>query len=536
MRFSLASVLPIVATLMIVINLSEAAQPDDVRAKESPALFDVVIAGGRVIDPETGFDEIANVGIIRDTIASVSIEPLKGRRVIDASGHVVAPGFIDLHSHGQSKAADRMQAFDGVTTALELESGILPVSPWYARQAEVGRVLNYGTSAAWTFARIAELEGLVPEADLLWFQAAFAFRKWVGEPATAEQIDGMIARLETGLEEGAIGVGINAGYAPGGGYKELHAVHSLAAQHSVPTFTHISGDYPDDPDSAAEHVGAVISLSASTGSQSHICHINSSSLRDIATTRRMLLEGQAQGLAITTESYTYGASSTTIGAALFSESSRARKNIDTRDIELDGTPLGDERFAELRENQPGAVIVWRFLQMPEEEEILDKSVLFPGGAIASDAMPWTRKGTGLPVDDEQWPLGSNAFAHPRSAGTFTRLLSRWVRERGALSMSEAIEKSSLIPARILERSTPQMRKKGRIQAGMDADVIVFNPDTVQDKATFTEPFHPAVGMRFVFVNGVAVIENGELVLEAAPGQAVRRKVTSDEVTAVVAGW
>jgi len=484
--------------------------------------YDTVILGGRVIDPETATDAVLNVGIIDGTIAIVTDQAIRGRRKIAAQGLVVAPGFIDLHAHGQSVAADRMQAFDGVTTALELESGILPIDDWYRAQGELPRVLNYGASAAWTFARIAELEGLDPEADLRWFQKAFSLKNWVETPASQEQVDRIVSQVEQGILDGAIGIGINAGYAPGGGYKELLAIHALAARHGVPTFTHISSDYPDDPDSAAENIGKIISFSAATGSQAHVCHLNSSSLKDIETTSAMIRSVQEQGLPITVEAYTYGASSTTIGSALFSEKSMERKSIEFSQIELNGVPLDEQTFTETRANNPGAIIVFRFLDMPADAAILDRSVLFPGGAIASDAMPWVYKQSGEPVDDAQWPLADRAFAHPRSAGTYTRLLSQWVRERNALSLSEAIRKSSLIPAQILEQSVPQMTRKGRIQEGMDADIIVFDAETVQDKATFVEPNQPAQGMYAVLVNGTPVIEAGQLVLEADPGRAIRR--------------
>lgn len=487
--------------------------------------FDTVIIGGRVIDPETKTDTLYNVGIQEGKIAVLTHQKIDGKEVIEADGLVVAPGFIDLHAHGQSVAADRMQAFDGVTTALELESGILPVGEWYDIQSKVPRVLNYGTSAAWTFARISEMEQLEMEADLRWFQKAFSLQKWVNEPASPEQVENMVARVEEGIKEGSIGIGINAGYAPGGGYKELLAIHALAAKYNVPTFTHISGDFPNDPKSAAENVGQIISYSASLGSQDHICHLNSSSLKDIATTTAMIKNAQERGLDISTEAYTYGASSTTIGAALFNEEAMEKKNIAFSQIELNGIPLSEESFTETRKNTPGAIVVFRFLEMPKEAEILDESVLFPGGAIASDAMPWVDKTTGDPVEDLKWPLDENAFAHPRSAGTYTKLLAHWVREKGDLTLMEAIEKASLIPARILEKSVTQMKFKGRVQEGMDADIIVFDPNTVQDKATFTEPNQPATGMKYVMVNGKYVIKNGQLDLEAHPGKPIRRTPT-----------
>ena len=342
--------------------------------------YDIVISGGRVIDPESGLDGIRNIGIIDGRIVVVTNEKLKGKKALDAKGLIVAPEFIDLHSHG------------------------------------------------------------------------------------------------------ALGIGINAGYAPGGGYKELMAVNALAAKYKVPTFIHVSGDYANDPNSAAESVGDVISIAVTTGSQAHICHLNSSSLKDIETTSAMILAAQKRGLAITTEAYTYGASSTTIGSALFSEEARQRKSIQSSSIELNGHALDDASFAKTRAETPGSVIVFHFLDLPKEQDILDRSVLLSGAAIATDGMPWTDKRTGLLADPNMWPASSEVFAHPRGAGTYTRLLAQWVRERQVLPLPEAIRKSSLIPAQILEKSVPQMRNKGRIQVGMDADIIVFDLNKVQDKA------------------------------------------------------
>ncbi|MDC8001182.1 amidohydrolase family protein [Aequorivita todarodis] len=494
--------------------------------KSQASDYDIVILGGRVIDPETSLDAIKNVGIINGKIETITDEKISGKKAIHADGMVVSPGFIDLHSHGQSVVADRMQAFDGVTTALELESGILPISDWYETQSTIPRVLNYGASAGFTFARISEMEGLKMEADLRWFQKAFALNKWVNDPAGPEQVERIVDRIEQGIKDGSIGIGVNHGYAPGAGYKEILAVHTLAAKYGVPVFTHVSGDFPNDPKSAAESVGWIISYAAAVGSQEHICHLNSSSLKDSETTTKMVLGAQKRGLPITTEAYTYGASSTTIGAALFNEEALVQKNIKFSQIEINGKPLDEKTFYETRKNAPGTIVVFKFLEMPKEEDILDRTVLFPGGAIASDGMPWIGKnGENIPDNDTQWPLSKDLFAHPRSAGTYTKLLAHYVRDRKVLTLSEAIEKSSLIPAQILEKSVEQMKFKGRIQKGMDADILVFDPNTVQDRATFTEPNQTAVGMKYVFVNGTMIIDNGELVTDAHPGKPIRREIT-----------
>lgn len=486
--------------------------------------YDLVIKGGRVIDPETKLDAVRDVGINGNKIAAISESALTGEKYLNASAMIVSPGFIDLHAHGQAVPADRMQGFDGVTTALELENGTLPIAAWYADQAKAGRVLNYGASAAWTYARIHEFEGIAPEPDLLWFQKAFPLKKWVNDPAKLEQIDRITASLEDGLRQGGLGIGINAGYAPGGGFRELLAVHELAAKYNVPTFTHISCDSPYDPKSSAECVGQIVALASSAGDHAHICHINSSSQKAVRVTTEMISRAEKHGIDVTTESYTYGASSTTIGAALFEAEQMMAKGVNEADIEYNGKRLDEASFQSLRQSTPGAVIVWHFLDLPKDQAYLDKAVMFPGGAIASDAMPWIDTKTNEPILGDIWPMPPTAYAHPRSAGTYTRFLAQWVRERKLLDWSDAIRKCSLIPAQILEKGVPQMKKKGRLQVGMDADVIVFDPAIVQDKATFSEPYHPAVGMKFVLVNGVPVIEGGKLLLDAKPGEPIRRIV------------
>ena len=227
--------------------------------------YDIVINNGRVIDPETKLDAVRHLGISGDKIEAISTEPLKGKTEIDAKGLIVAPGFIDFHAHGQNIPADRMQAFDGVTTALELESGILPVAGWYDIQQQTGRVLNYGVSAAWTYARVSAHEGLKPEPKLKWFQDAYALTKWVNNISTPEQEQQIVDMVEQGVNEGSVGIGINSGYAPGYGYKEMLAVHQLAAKHKVPTFTHIRNMSNLDPDSSVQAYAELISFAPGAG-------------------------------------------------------------------------------------------------------------------------------------------------------------------------------------------------------------------------------------------------------------------------------
>lgn len=487
--------------------------------------YDLVIANGHVIDPETDFDAVANVGVNGGTIATVTKQAITGKGVIDATGHVVAPGFIDFHAHGQNIPADRMQAFDGVTTALELESGILPVAAWYDNQAAAGRVLNYGVSAAWTYARISALQGLEPQPNLKWFQDAYALTHWVRDVSTDEQQSTILAMIEQGIKEGSIGVGLNSGYAPGYGYKEVLAVHQLAAKYGVPTFTHIRNLSRVDPDSSVQAYGELISFATATGSHVHICHLNSTSLNDIRLAVRIIGDAQKRGANISVEAYPYGAGSGAVNAAMFQPDNMKRMDAKAEDIEYLGEPLTEERLRKMQAESPGEIIVWHYYRLPRDQSYLDLAVLYPEGIIASDAMPWISKQDGQIITGKEWPLPDDAFAHPRTAATFVKFLIDYVRDREAESLSEGIARCSYRPAKILEASVPQMKKKGRLQPGMDADIIVFDMDQLVVRATYTEPNQHTLGMQHVLVNGVPVIQEGELDVTAFPGQAVRRRVT-----------
>ena len=504
-----------------------------VNAKSNESdLYDLVIANGRVIDPETELDAICHLGIFKGSIAAISDSPLTGKTTIDATGLIVAPGFIDLHGHGQELPATRMKAFDGVTTVLELESGLLPISDFYESVAKEGRPINYGASAAWTYARIAVMENLQPQANLSWFDSAFAIPNlvWPSKLATNAQTNEIIALVETGLKQGGIGIGINAGYAPGYGRKEYFALAELAARYAVPTFTHVRYVSVIERESAFEAIEELISLAADTGTHMHLCHLGSTSGNDVAACVELLRNAQARGVNVTTESYPYGAASTAIGAAAFrGDDWMARRGVSSFSaVEYQGQPMTEESFTQLQQSNPGAVVVLHFLQpetIPSDQTLLDMSVLYEGAAVASDSMPW-QDSKGNLIEGDVWPLPADAFAHPRSAGTFARFVRQYVRETQKLSLLEAMRKTSLIPAQILEQSVPQMQAKGRIQVGADADIVIFDLNTITDYATYIEPAQPSGGVRHLIVNGTLVIREAQLLMDALPGRPIRRPVQS----------
>ena len=316
-----------------------------------------------------------------------------------------------------------------------------------------------------------------------------------------------------------------AGYAPEFGKKENFRIHQLAAKYRVPVFTHVRFTSVIEPRSSFEAYQEVISLAASTGAHVHICHFNSSRTV-ILNFAPPIADAQKRGLKITTEAYPYGAGSTGINASFFRNPNWTKRfGLDYGDMVYlkTGERLTRERMLELQEKDPSGLIILHFLdpeKRPGDQALLDRSVLFPGGAIASDAMPWQVDGKTLYGD--VWPLPEKAIAHPRTAGCFSRVLGRYVRERKVLSLMEAVRRCSLIPAQILEESTPQMKNKGRIKVGADADIIVFDADKIIDRATYAKPAQTSAGFRLVLVNGVAVVRDGELVRTAMPGRPIRR--------------
>ena len=490
---------------------------------------DLLIRNGRVIDPETGFDEVCDVAVTGDTITGVGTDLGAAAREIDATGLVVAPGFIDIHAHGQSVAADRMQAFDGVTTSLELEVGVLPVAEWYETQAGIPRVLNYGTAVAWAFARRAAFGGFTPDGtrNIIAQMGGSNDNRWSTDAGTPEVIEEIVSITRQGLEEGGIGIGLPNGYLPGAGLKELSLICDLAAEYGRPTYTHIAYMANIDPNSSVDSYIRLIGLAGATGAQMHICHLNSTILRDIDRAVEVIAKAQAQGLPVTTEAYPYGTGSTVVGAGFFADPEfTARTGSDYSDIEL---VKNHHRFADRDDilraahEAPSDLVMWHYLDVevnPEHRRMLDASVTYAGGSIASDAMPWVRPDGSL-YEGLDWPLPPEVSAHPRSSGTFTRFLREYTREREVIPLVEAIAKCTLYPARVIEGAAPQIARKARLREGFDADIVVFDAATISDRATFTDMNRPAEGVRHLLVGGVPVIAEGELDAAAAPGRPIR---------------
>jgi N-acyl-D-aspartate/D-glutamate deacylase len=452
--------------------------------------YDVVLEGGRVIDPETSLDAVRNVGIRDGKIASISAAPLKGRRVIHAAGLVVAPGFIDLHQHGQDVASQRVKAFDGVTTALEMEIGAPDVAQ-FLNQKQGHSLIHYGTTASHVAARSLVFGAPLADGTILPKSGPAT-----DQPATPEQIARIQQRLRDELDAGALGVGMGIEYTPGATRLEVIDMFRVAAERKLPVYTHMRSAGRIEPGSAIASVEEVIAAAAITGAPLHIVHINSTCLRDSLECISLIAGARARGLDVTTEAYPYIAGMTAINSAVFNPGWREKLGIDYDNLVLPdtGEHLTKERFEELHASSKKQWV----LIFANTQEIVDTIIPNPLVMIASDG----------------------AEGHPRNAGTYSRIIAQYVREKKTLTLMEAIRKMSLMPAQMLERSTPTARQKGRLQEGADADIVVFDPQTITDRSTFEKPMEPSVGVHYELVGGTVLIDEGKLVPDVYPGRAL----------------
>jgi N-acyl-D-aspartate/D-glutamate deacylase len=452
--------------------------------------YDLVLEAGRVIDPETSLDAVRNVGIRDGKIARISAAPLSGRRTIHVAGLVVAPGFIDLHQHGQGLASQCVKAFDGVTTALEMEIGVPNVAE-FLKSKDGHSLIHYGTTASHLAARALVFGAPLPDGEILPKSGPAT-----DQPASTEQIKQMQQHLRDELDAGALGVGMGIQYAPGATRLEVIDMFRVAAERKVPVYTHMRSAGRVEPGSAIESVEEVIGAAAITGAPLHIVHINSTCLRDSLECLSLIEGARARGLDVTTEAYPYIAGMTAINSALFNPGWREKLGIDYSNLVLPdtGEHVTKERFDELHSSSKQQWVLVFANTQETVDAIIPNSLIM----IASDG----------------------AEGHPRNAGTYSRVLAQYVREKKALSLMDAIRKMTLMPAQMLERSTPAARTKGRLQEGADADIVVFDPQTIADRSTFEKPMEPSVGVHYLLVGGTPIIDDGRLVPDIFPGRAL----------------
>ena len=458
---------------------------DDARAAEG--MLDLVIRGGRVVDPESGLDAVREVGIRGGVIVSVSETPLAARETIEARGFVVAPGFIDLHQHAFDDESIRLKARDGVTSILELEVGTADVDRWY-REREGRSLLHHGVAIGHIPVRMkvmGDLPSFLPKSD----------SRGATQKASGDQLESLRRLVRRGLEEGAAAVGFGLGYTPATTDEELRALFEIASDHRASCHVHLRGRREE----AVEGARSLAAICASTDTALHIVQLQATAVTSTSALLQLVEASRSAGQDLSCEVYPWTAGMTEIQSPLFNEGWQDRYGIGYGDLQWGGTGerLTAESFARFRRSG-GLVIVHL-----NTEEIVTTGVVHPLAMIASDGLP----------------------GHPRNAGTFARILGHYVRDRGVLDLRTALAKMSLWPAQRLEARVPDLRKKGRVQVGCAADLVIFDASTVGSPATYEKAAQPSLGIPWVLVGGTPVVREGRLVEAARPGRAIRAPVT-----------
>ena len=445
------------------------------------------------MDPESSLDAIRNVAIRDGRIVEISEKTLTGKQAIDARGLVVAPGFIDLHEHGQEPRNYEFQAHDGITTSLELEAGTADVDAWYAKR-EGHSLINYGVSVGHIPVRMAVMHDpgrFLPSGDA------------AHRAATPEELQQIDATIDRGLRRGALAVGMGINYTAAASQGEIVDVFKLAATYGAPVHVHLRYGGMKEPTTGLAALEEAIAASASTGAPLHVVHITSIGMKETPRLIFMVEGARKRGLDVTTEAYPYPAASTAIESALFDPGWQEAWGITYKDLQWakTGERLTQETFEKYRK-EGGILIIFAIPESAVREALANPIVM-----VASDGMPIT-----------------GAKVHPRGQGTFSRVLGRYVREGKVLDLMTALRKMTLLPAQRLEKRAPAFQNKGRIRIGADADITIFDPTMIIDKATFEDPLEYSAGISCVLVNGVPIIKDGKSVVGVFPGRAARAPI------------
>lgn len=451
-------------------------------SSQQPA-YDLVIRNGRVMDPESRLDQSGtNVGIRGGRIAVLSREPLQGSEEIDAAGRTVAPGFIDMVSYDPNPVGVWNKIADGVTTNLALHGGTADPASWYGYYAAHPPPVNYGASFFYSQAR-NELK--IP----------------IKAPATDQQIAELTARCERALRAGALAVSFSLEYVPGIRREEILPLMRLARRYHVPVFFHARYSSMEGPGTNLDALREIIEDARETGAAVEIEHLTSTGgTFSMAQSLALLEAARASGLDITADSYPYTYWATYLDSERFAPGWQQRFRIGFADLQIAGSTerLTAESFARYRHEHRIAAAY----AIPEED--VETALRCPWMMIASDGI-----------------LEASHNNHPRASGTFTRTLAVYVREKKLLTLMDALARMSLMPARRLEQSDAAFRRKGRLAPGADADLVVFDPERVSDRATVEHPDTPAEGMDWVLAGGVVVKSPQGFRRGAHPGRPLR---------------
>ena len=402
--------------------------------------------------------------------------------MLDARGLVVAPGFIDILSYAPREAGDWNKLADGVTTNLAMHGGTAYPGRWYKAMATRKPPLNYGASFFYTEAR-----------------NQFVSDRYA--PLPKKSFAAVAQMAKQSLQEGALGVSFSLEYVPGISAAEILPMMRLAQQYDVPVFFHARYSDMEPPGTNIEALEELIAYADSTGSAVHIDHMNSTGgTFSMSQSIELVEKAHRRGLDITACVYPYNFWGTYLNSARFDKGWQQRFRISYDSLHLGGSNerLTEESFKKYRKLGKLAIAY----AIPDED--VEAALKAPWVMIGSDAIL-------------EWGYNN----HPRASGAFSRTIAVYARDKGTISLMDAIAKMTLLPARRLERSTPAMKKKGRLSVGADADIVVFDPERIRDRATVEHPEYQSEGIRFVLVAGKVVMENGKMNRKVRAGRPIR---------------
>jgi len=483
--------------------------------------FDVVILNGRVMDPESNFDGIRNVGVKDGKVAIITEDKISGKETINAKGHVVAPGFIDLHVHGQDPYAVKLMLRDGVTTPLEIEAGAFPVSDYYDERKGKSQA-NYGASVGHVWARLEAMDGVDPHGLGLYSGAVNATvkdgSKWSTERSNSDDLKKIMANVEQGLREGGIGLSFPIGYYTAVGSPEVNKVANLAKRYNTFITTHVRY-LAQIPPSGYLALEEMLSVAIANEVPLIVHHVPSNCLALTEDCFNLISQAQEAGHKVVGEFYPYTKGSSIIGADYLGPGFQERTGMDYADITYvkTGETMTKELLAKYRDEDPGGMMIMNHIKEEDMMLALNREGVFVG----SDGVPFSDDKGGIPAWDAPYGVGKG---HPRGAGTHAKVL-RLIRENNSISLMDAIAKLTYLQAKFIEDMVPDMKLRGRLKPGAIADITVFDPATVTDNSSFEEGKNslPSSGIPYVLVNGTVVVKDSK-VLPVYPGEPIRNEI------------
>ena len=493
--------------------------------------YDIVINNGRVMDPESHYDGVANVGISAGRIAVITEDEIAGREVIDASGHVVAPGFIDTHWHYDRPWSNKLALRDGRTSVMDLEVGTHGafLGEWYESRAGNNQV-NYGQAVAHELARSTVLDGFEGAEDTRSLVGArSAGTGWCCRRPTLQEGNQILEVLDQGLQAGALGIGSTVGYMRDGvSAREFFELQKLAGDYGRQVGAHFRYT-PGTDTTEANGIQELLANASALAAPALANHFNNPGYNLV---HELLVRMRERGMNAWGEIYPYAAGSTALNAVFLEPEmwvqALGHKYEDTvQDVATGEWYTEESRAKMIAEDPVRPVLVFK---MPESA-IVDWLKL-PGVALVTDGMPM------LPDADLNWetPYEQLPNTHPRGAGSYAKAL-RLARENN-IPLMQVLAMSSYNSARPLgEMGLKSMQERGRLQPGMIADITIFDPQTVTDHATYTQGTLPSTGIPYVLVNGVIVVKDSQVQKGVNPGQPIRFEAVESRFEPIkLEGW